>query len=68
MFVLLITTVIVPYRLAFVDIESTEWVITYYVIDSLFLIDIILWFFTSYTDTYKQIEVVQHKLIAKNYL
>lgn len=54
MFILINTTVFVPYRLAFIDQEEIGWTTTYYCIDALFFVDIILWFFTSYTDSYKQ--------------
>jgi hypothetical protein len=37
-------------------------------IDFQFAFDMVLWFFTSYTDPYKQVEITKHKLIAVNYL
>ena len=51
--VLIIIIVIIPARLAFVESEPLEWLITFYIIDFFFFIDIVLWFFTSYTDPYK---------------
>lgn len=50
MFVLLFTTAIIPWRLAFVENEVRSWNTFFYSMDGLFGIDIILWFFTSYTD------------------
>lgn len=67
MLILLATTFIIPYRLAFVDEDPLHWVILYFVFDFHFFIDMILCFFTSYTDDYKQIEIFDHKKIAKNY-
>ena len=37
----------VPYRIAFVDFEPYSWILTYWIIDILFFIDIILTFMTS---------------------
>lgn len=68
MFVLLLTTFIVPYRLAFSPDDTIEWVIAYYLIDLMFLIDVFLCFVTTYTDSYKQIEITNHKKIAFHYL
>lgn len=47
---LLFLTVIVPVRLAFADEDPLSWKIIYNWIDISFLIDIILTFFTSYTN------------------
>ena len=68
MFILIITTLIVPYRLAFIDEEPIEWVVVYYVFDGLFFVDCILNFFTSYPDEEKSIEVTELKKVALNYL
>ena len=70
MFILLLTTFIVPYRLAFVetDPDPPEWVATYYFFDFMFFIDVWLCFITTYTDSYKQIEITNHKMIARQYL
>lgn len=51
MCLLMFTTIVIPYRLAFIEDEPRDWLIAYYVLDSMFLIDILLWFVTSYTDT-----------------
>lgn len=68
MAVLIVTTIIVPYRLAFIDVEPIQWIVTYYVFDFIFLIDITICFFTSFKDEVRQVEITSHKLIAKNYL
>lgn len=51
-FVLLFSCAVTPYRLAFVDPEdeSFDWFITNTVIDVMFLLDIILTFFTAFYD------------------
>lgn len=67
MLILLITTFIIPYRLAFIEEETTDWEITYYIFDLMFAIDMVLCFFTTFTDPYKQIEITSHKKIAYNY-
>lgn len=67
MAILVLIIVVMPARIAFVESEPLEWQIAFYAVDFLFLIDIILWFFTSYTDPYKQIEITSHKNIAINY-
>jgi len=68
MLILVLTTFIVPYRLAFVPEDTIEWVVLYYFFDFMFFIDVWFCFFTTYTDSYKQIEVTDHKKIAKNYV
>ena len=67
MFILLATTFIIPYRLAFVPTDPIEWQVAYYVFDLMFFFDMVLCFFTTFTDPYKQIEVTSHKRIAVNY-
>lgn len=65
---LLFITLVVPVRLAFDDDDPPAWVIVYAIIDLSFLIDMILTFFTSYTDEIQNIEVFDHKKIVVNYL
>lgn len=67
MVLLLITTAIIPVRLAFVEEDTKPWQTAFFVIDGIFFFDIILWFFTSYQDQ-NNIEIVSHKKIAINYL
>ena len=53
-----------PWQLAFVEEESLTWVIINSVIDSAFLIDIIVTFFTAYFDEKAMCLVVDRKVIA----
>lgn len=64
---LLFITIIVPVRLAFADEDPLGWKIVYNWIDLSFLIDIILTFFTSYTN-HEGVEETDFRTIAKNYL
>ena len=59
---------VVPVRLAFADDDPVGWVVAYAVVDISFLIDIILTFFTTYTDEITDGEVTNHKKIVVNYL
>lgn len=68
MFILLFTSIVIPFRLAFVPEETRGWMIGFYCLDFLFFIDICLSFFTSYTDSFSKREVLSHKKIFKNYL
>jgi hypothetical protein len=68
MFVLVLTTFIIPYRLAFYESDTLEWELLYYFFDLMFLIDVFLCFITSYTDELLQIEITSPKLIAINYI
>ena len=59
---------VVPVRLAFgEDNETLAWLIIYSIIDFGFLLDMVFSFFTSYTDDLTNIEVIDHKRIAKHY-
>lgn len=64
---LLFTTLVVPVRLAFSDSDPLEWIVIYAIVDLSFAIDIIFTFFTSFTDSITNLEVVEHKKIAINY-
>ena len=46
--VLLLVFFLTPYKLAFVDEDNLGWTVVDYIIDFLFLIDIIINFFTAY--------------------
>jgi hypothetical protein len=48
---LIFTTIVVPWRLAFSNSDPLGWTIVYAIIDLVFLTDLILTFFTSYTDS-----------------
>ena len=64
MCLLIFTSVVIPYRLAFVDEETMQWTVVYYCIDFFFLVDLVICFFTSYRDDYRQVDVVSHKEIC----
>jgi len=64
---MLATGIITPFRTAFVDDDSTGWVILDYVFDVLFGLDIIINFVSAYHDKNNRL-VVDFKRIAKNYL
>lgn len=67
--VLLIITVIIPYRLAFViEDDDMAWQIVYYFFDVMFSLDIVFCFLTTYTDKYNKLEITDIKLIANRYL
>ena len=68
MIVLVLTTFIIPYRLAFYENDSLEWVLLFYFFDVMFLIDVFLCFITSYNDPLLQLEITYPKMIAANYL
>ena len=57
-----------PYRLAFAQYESKAWQVVYITTDIMFLIDIILTFFTSVTDDKQVYEITDKWEIAKKYL
>ena len=66
--ILLMVSMIVPIRIAFTDEEPLEWFIFYIVTDSIFLIEIVLNFFTTVSDELKVYEITDRKIIAKKYL
>ena len=68
LFLLLAISIIVPFRLAFVETEDWTWITVYIVTDSFFLIDIILTFFTSINDDQKVYEITDKRVIARKYL
>lgn len=41
---------IIPFRISFIENDDEEWVICDYVVDSLFMFDIIVVFFSAYYD------------------
>lgn len=68
MFLLIAVCLVVPVRIAFEEEESGSWLVIYALTDVLFFIDLILNFFTSYTDETHMREITDHKKIAKKYL
>ena len=65
---LLIVSLIVPVRLAFVEQDNTSWFVLYTITDVFFLVDLVLTFFTSVPDEKRVYEIVDKKVIAKKYL
>lgn len=67
---LLFTCIVVPYRLAFTSFDPIGWLIVYGIVDLVFLFDVILTFFTSYTEYTPtgDVEVFELKKIAYNYI
>ena len=66
--ILILTCMLTPLRLAFSENEEPiEWIVIYYSIDFLFLIDIIVIFNTAYYNEYLQI-IDDRKKIAKQYI
>ena len=61
------TSTVVPFQVAFVDVDSFSTVIFNYTVDILFGIDILVNFFSAYEVTNGRIEV-KLKTIAVNYL
>lgn len=60
--------IVVPFRLAFVEDESKGWKAVGYIMDAIFLLDLVMTFFVSYYDEDKNIQVTAYKAIAMNYL
>jgi len=54
-------------RLAFYDRDPLGWILMYGVVDFSFLTDLVLTFFTSYTDETTNKEIYSHKKIARTY-
>jgi len=63
---LVVVCTIIPWRLAF-DGESKSWDITYYLMDSMFLLDMIVTFFTTIPSTEGMTEITDKKEIAVHY-
>ena len=65
--ILIFSCLIIPYRIAFIQEEEIAWRIAMWVIDSFFLIDIIVNFMSAYFDDELQ-EIDEYKMIAKRYI
>ena len=65
---LVVISLIVPIRLAFAESDPLGWFIFYIATDVMFIIDIILTFFTSVSDEKKVYEIVNKREIASRYL
>ena len=65
--ILVFTCITTPARMAFVEKDSTGWVAVRWVIDIVFLLDIIIIFFSAYYDEdFRTID--DRKTIAKTYI
>jgi hypothetical protein len=58
--------VTVPYRIPFEEVTSFEWVVIDTIIDSLFLFDMVLNFFTAFEDD-NGVLITDRSKIAQNY-
>lgn len=63
---LLFVCAVIPWRIAFVleEGDGGAWRRAFYVIDLVFLVDMVLTFFTSISDEQKMMEITDKKLIA----
>lgn len=68
MAVLIFISIVVPFRLAFIEKEEYFWTIIYLAIDVAFGIDIILTFFTSIVNTQNSLTITNHCVIARKYI
>ena len=66
--ILLVISIIVPYRLAFSNQDPIGWLLFYIITDTFFLVDIILTFLTSLYEPDTGIEIVDKRFIARRYL
>lgn len=64
---MLYTITITPYRVAFIENDTENWVIIDYMIDGLFMLDVIFNCFMAYINK-EEVLVVSHCEIFKNYL
>lgn len=67
MILMLYTITITPYRVAFIETDTEIWIIIDYIIDALFMIDVVLNCFMAYMNN-EEVLVVSHCKIFKNYL
>lgn len=65
---ILVVTIFFPLNMAFVTEESTLLTSVYVLVDFVFLLDIIMNFFTTYIDSVSNLEVLDHKRIALSYI
>jgi hypothetical protein len=61
------TITLTPYRLAFIDSDSLTWVVIDYLIDGLFMLDVVFNCFMAFVNA-EEILVTSHWKIFKNYL
>jgi len=68
MFLLLFVCIIIPWRIIFIANETSAWNWTFGIVDCLFLVDLIVTFFTTITDKERLTEETNKKIIACVYL
>ena len=61
------TAIYTPYRLAYIDEETIEWVVLEVVVDTFFFLDIIFTFFSAYYDS-TDVLIDRRSKIACNYM
>ena len=68
MLLLIFVAIILPYRMAFYqDDPNVGWVSVWLIINVFFVVDLIITFLTTYTNS-NNLEVTSHKKIAIRYL
>lgn len=67
LFIIIFLSITVPYRIAFEDVAPPAWFYTDTVLDFLFIIDLILNFFSAIENDNGEV-IVDHKKIALLYL
>ena len=69
MIILVLVAIILPYRRALADIVPSPALMSIWlIIDVVFLADVMLTFCTTFTDSFTNVEVFDHKRIANRYL
>jgi hypothetical protein len=68
MIILVFISIVVPFRLAFIEEDSQGWVILHLTIDVFFFFDILFTFFTSVTFRATSLDCTNHRIIAWGYL
>ncbi len=61
---ILASAIYTPYRLAYVDNDSTEWLIAELTVDFFFLMDIIFSFFSAYLDEFDRLIDKRSRIIC----
>jgi hypothetical protein len=65
---LLFVCIVIPWRITFIEEEAPGWYWSFIIIDCIFLVDMVITFFTSVTDHEKMLEVTSKKIIACQYM
>jgi hypothetical protein len=64
---ILFTSMVTPYRIAFVEVDTTSWIVFELILDFIFAVDIALNFFTAYFDSHHNL-ILDRKLLARKYM